>query len=81
MADSLEQRVDWTVEFFRSAVARPEFVGWHYCGLIDGSQLVSRKQERQHSGLIDGYGRPYPGLQEAISECAGDMYRIASGSH
>ena len=81
VADSLEQRVDWTVEFFRSAVARPEFVGWHYCGLIDGSQLVSRKQERQHSGLIDGYGRPYPGLREAISECAGDMYRIASGSH
>ena len=81
VADSLEQRVEWTVEFFRSAFARPEFVGWHYCGLIDGSQLVSRKQERQHSGLIDGYGRPYPGLREAISECAGDMYRIASGSH
>ena len=80
VADSLEQRVEWTVEFFRSAFARPEFVGWHYCGLIDASQLVSRKQGRQHSGLIDGYGRPYPGLLEAISECAGDMYRIASDS-
>ena len=80
VADSLEQRVEWTVEFFRSAFARPEFVGWHYCGLIDASQLVSRKQDRQHSGLIDGHGRPYHGLREAISECAGEMYRIASGS-
>ena len=32
VADSLEQRAEWTAEFFRNAIARPEFVGWHYCG-------------------------------------------------
>ncbi len=79
VADSIEQRADWTVEFFRSAFARPEFVGWHYCGLIDASNLVPRKQDRQHSGLLDGYGKPYPLLKEALAECAGGMYRLAAG--
>ena len=78
VADSIEQRADWTVEFFRSAFARPEFVGWHYCGLIDASNLVPRKQDRQHSGLLDGYGKPYPLLKEALAECAGGMYRLAA---
>ena len=78
VADSLEQRVDWIVEFFRNAFARPEFVGWHYCGLIDASNRVPRKQYRQHSGLLDGYGKPYPLLKEALAECAGGMYQLAN---
>ena len=78
VADNIEQRADWTVEFFRRAFARPEFVGWHYCGLIDASNLVPRKQDRQHSGLLDGYGKPYPLLKEALAECAGGMYRLAA---
>ena len=78
VADSLEERADWTGEFFRSAFARPEFVGWHYCGLIDASNLVPRKRERQHSGLIDGYGEPYPVLKELLAESTVEMYDVAS---
>ena len=78
VADSLDQRAEWTVEFFRNAFARPEFVGWHYCGLIDASNRVPRKQDRQHSGLLDGYGKPYPLLKEALAECAGSMYQLAA---
>ena len=81
VADSLEQRVAWTVEFFRSAFARPEFVGWHYCGLIDASSRVPRKLDRQHSGLLDGYGEPYPLLKDALGECTAEMYQLASSSH
>ena len=77
VADDLAQRRDWTVEFFENAFARPEFVGWHYCGLIDASNQIERKRDRQHSGIIDGFGRPYPLLREAISNCAGNLYRIA----
>jgi len=80
VADNLEQRIDWTAEFFRNAFARPEFVGWHYCGLIDASQNVPRKQARQHSGLVDGFGSPYPGLREAIADCRAEMYEIAAQS-
>ncbi|MEO0413876.1 MAG: hypothetical protein AAF226_02860, partial [Verrucomicrobiota bacterium] len=29
VADSLEQRVEWTDEYFRQAFARPDFIGWH----------------------------------------------------
>lgn len=77
VADNLEQRGEWIDEFFRSAFARPEFVGWHYCGLIDAPNKIPLKQDRQHSGLLTGYGEPYPSLRHVIETCAGEMYEIA----
>ena len=44
----------------------------------DAPNLVPRKQDRQHSGLLDGYGKPYPLLKEALAECAGGMYLLAA---
>lgn len=79
VADNLEMRADWTEEFFRSAFARPDFVGWHYCGLIDASQLVPRKAGRQHSGLLDGWGEPYPALEKVLKTCSSEIYSIAQG--
>lgn len=78
VADNLEQRAEWTDEFFRKAFARPEFVGWHYCGLIDAPALIARKQDRQHSGLIDRYGEPYPELKKVLEACTAEMYEIAT---
>jgi len=78
VADNLKQRAEWTDEFFRRAFARPEFVGWHYCGLIDAPNLIARKQDRQHSGLIDRYGEPYPELKEVLEACTAEMYEIAT---
>ena len=80
VADSLEQRAEWTEEFFRSAFARPEFIGWHYCGLIDGSNRVASKRARQHSGLVDGFGEPYLPIKTALEACTDEMYRIAARS-
>lgn len=77
IADDLAQRAEWTEEFFRKAFARPEFVGWHYCGLIDASLLVPRKWSRQHSGLLDGYGNPYPALEKVLKTCSSEIYSIA----
>ena len=76
VADTLKQRAEWTAEFFLQAFARPDFVGWHYCGLIDATQQVARKQARQHSGLMNGFGDPYPELQKTIRQCADKMYEI-----
>ncbi len=78
VADSLAQRAEWTKSFFHRAFARPDFVGWHYCGLIDASQLVGRKQDRQHSGLMNGHGKPYPELKHVITACSRDLYHIAT---
>ena len=78
VADNIEQRAEWTTEFFQNAFARPEFVGWHYCGLIDASNLVAQKQDRQHSGLLNGYGEPYPELLKVLETCTAEMYEIAT---
>ena len=78
VADDVEQRAEWTAEFFHEAFTRPEFVGWHYCGLIDAPNLILRKQARQHSGLLDGYGEPYPALERAIQSCTDEMYAVAT---
>ncbi len=80
VADNLEERAEWTDEFFRKAFARPEFVGWHYCGLIDAPNLIPRKQGRQHSGLLTGYGEPYPKLEKVIQACSDELYKIGSGA-
>lgn len=77
VADNLAQRVEWTDEFFRNAFARPEFVGWHYCGLINATNLIQRKKGRQHSGLLDSYGEPYPELEKTIQACAVELYQLA----
>lgn len=79
VADNLEMRSEWTEEFFRNAFARPEFVGWHYCGLIDASLLVPRKWSRQHSGLLDGWGEPYPVLEKVLKNSSEEIYSIAQG--
>ena len=80
IADNLTQRAAWTEEFFRKAFARPEFVGWHYCGLIDASNRVPRKQARQHSGLLDGYGTPYLKVQTVLKAAKNELYEIATDS-
>lgn len=52
VTDNPAQCAAWADEFFRKAFAQPDFVGWHYCGVIDASQRVASKQDRQHAGLI-----------------------------
>ncbi|MCF7848329.1 MAG: hypothetical protein K9M45_05715 [Kiritimatiellales bacterium] len=79
VADNLEQRAEWTEEFFRSAFSRPDFVGWHYCGLIDATNENPRKKDRQHSGLLDSYGNPYTRLEKALKACSEQKYAIALG--
>jgi len=78
VADNIIQRADWTEEFFRGAFARPEFVGWHYCGLIDATNQIPTKRGRQHSGLLDGYGEPYPELRKVLKTCSEQIYAIAT---
>jgi hypothetical protein len=78
IADTLEQRAEWTKEYMEKSFARPDYVGWHYCGLIDATMKHPRKQGRQHSGLIDQYGKPYELLQSYIRDFTKNMYQIAS---
>ena len=79
VADSLKQRAEWTSEFFLNAFSRPNFVGWHYCGLIDATQNIPRKQARQHSGVLNEFGEPYPELLRTVKRCSSNMYEIGNG--
>ncbi|MEM6365078.1 MAG: hypothetical protein AAF745_11665, partial [Planctomycetota bacterium] len=78
VADDERQRADWTAEFFRRAFARSEFVGWHYCGLVDLTNNMPNKRGRQHSGLIRETGEPYATTMKTLRHCADEMYQIAS---
>ncbi|MCM8532077.1 MAG: hypothetical protein NE330_13020 [Lentisphaeraceae bacterium] len=77
VADNLAQRAEWTDEFFISAFSRKNFVGWHYCGLIDATNQNPRKQSRQHSGLLDSYGNAYPELQRVMKSRSKQLYSLA----
>ncbi|MEM9160961.1 MAG: hypothetical protein AAGB46_18070 [Verrucomicrobiota bacterium] len=78
VADSLEQRAEWTKEYMEKSFSLPHYVGWHYCGLIDATMKHPRKQARQHSGLVNQYGQPYGLLQKYIKNFTSEMYSIAT---
>ena len=76
IADSAEENAQWTWEFFQQAFARPEFVGWHVCGLIDTPvKLVKKESNRQHSGMFNGYGEVYPELGAIMKKCGESLYQ------
>ena len=79
VADNLSQRAEWVNELF-NIYARPEFIGWHYCGLIDTPNLIPDKQLRQHSGFLDAHGTPYPDLEIVLKKRTKEIYKIASNS-
>jgi len=78
VADDQQQRAEWTREFFERAFARPDFVGWHYCGMIDAPNLIPGKKGRQHGGLLQIDGTPYQPVQKVLRASADKMYRIAT---
>lgn len=79
VADGLKERAGWTAEFFNNAFARSDFVGWHYCGLIDAPNMIPNKKDRQHSGVMNGCGEPYPELRTTLKACADKLYETANG--
>lgn len=76
-ADDQEQRTEWTREFFEKAFARPDFVGWHYCGLIDAPNMMKRKIGRQHAGILEVDGTQYQPINKVLIELADKMYELA----
>jgi len=73
------QRAEWTREFMEQATARPDFVGWHMCGIIDTSHKMPGKEEHQHQGLMDIHGQYYAEMEAAIQDISARLYEIATG--
>lgn len=73
------ERAAWTLEFAESAFARPDFVGWHICGIIDTWKTMPGKAERQHCGLMTPTGEFYPEMGQAVRDLSRRLYQIALG--
>jgi hypothetical protein len=72
------ERAAWLVESCNGCFARPEFIGWHMCGIIDTWKTMPGKEQAQHQGLMTAAGKFYPEMEEAVKRISSDMYQIAS---
>jgi hypothetical protein len=71
------RNVQWFVESVKGCFARPEFIGWHICGIIDSWKTFPPKRRFQHQGLMTVKGAFYPEMEEAVKEISSSMFRIA----
>lgn len=73
------ERAEWVHEFCEGAFARPDFVGWHMCGIINTWKTMPGKAEHQHQGLMTAKGDFYPEMENAIRDISSKLYDIALG--
>ena len=78
-AQDQAERAEWTREFMEKATARPDFVGWHMCGIIDTSKEMPGKEKNQHQGLMTTHGEFYPEMEAAVRDLSDRLYEIAMG--
>ncbi|MFZ5830769.1 MAG: hypothetical protein ACOY3P_11810 [Planctomycetota bacterium] len=73
-----EERARRSLEFARQAFGRPDFVGWNWCGWMDGWNTIPTKEVRQHSGLQTPFGERYEPMLQAFSTLSRELYEIAT---
>ncbi|MFC1560969.1 hypothetical protein ACFL4V_00675, partial [Candidatus Latescibacterota bacterium] len=77
-ASNQAERATWLIECCKGGFARPEFVGWHMCGVIDTWKTMPGKEQYQHQGLMTVTGEFYPEMERAVKEISSKLYTIAS---
>ena len=80
LASDETERAAWMRDFAEHAIARPDFVGWHICGMIDTWKTLADKAERQHSGLKTPTGEFYPETEATLQDVSQRLYEIALGT-
>lgn len=73
------ERAAWLLESCLGCFARPEFIGWHMCGIIDTWKTMPGKEQNQHQGLMTIKGAFYPEMEKGVKEISTEMYHIAAG--
>jgi hypothetical protein len=71
------ERADWLIESCEGCFARPEFIGYHMCGIIDTWKTMPTKEKHQHQGLMTITGEFYPEMENAVKKISSEMYRNA----
>ena len=72
------QRAAWLQESVLTCFSRPEFIGWHMCGIIDTWKTMPSKEKDQHQGIMTVTGEFYPEMEEAVEKISSEMYQIAT---
>ena len=67
-----ETRARRFFDFATRAFARPDFVGWHWCGWVDSWK--EWKPERQHPGLQDPFGHYHEPMPATMSAFGARIY-------
>lgn len=75
-----EERARRFDDFAKNAFARKDFVGWTWCGWIDGWKTQRQQAEKQHGGLQTPWGEYYQPLTDAMGRFAPRIYDIAKGA-
>ena len=70
------ERAQWTREFMENATARPDFVGWHMCGVIETWNTMKGKEGAQHTGIMTPTGEFFPEMESAIQYISKRLYEI-----
>jgi len=63
-------------EVYRAAYARPDFLGWGWCGWMD--QWESAEPIKQHGGLQDAFGNWHQPLADRMAKFGREIYQIAA---
>ncbi|MDG2167646.1 MAG: hypothetical protein P8L44_06935 [Opitutales bacterium] len=70
-----EVAADRMEEVYNKSFARPDFIGWGWCGWMD--QWESAEPVKQHGGLQDAFGNWHQPLADRMAKFGKEMYSIA----
>ena len=74
---SHEERAREFERYARQSLRVPYIVGWIWCGYVDASTELERRN--QHHGLKDAWGKPHEPLCSRVSETYANLYALARG--
>ncbi|MBE0652353.1 MAG: beta-galactosidase [Bacteroidales bacterium] len=72
-----EERASYFLDFATRAFARPDFIGWNWCGWIDAWE--SWRPVQQHCGLQDPFGNYHHPMPKVMSTFGSQLYDYALG--
>lgn len=69
------ERASWLIESCEGCFARPEFIGYHMCGVIDTWKTMPGKETHQHQGIMTVKGEFYPEMEKALKTISSGLYK------
>ena len=75
---SQKERAEMLLKCCENLFSRPEFIGWHICGIIDTWKTMSTKEKNQHQGLMTVKGKYYKEMEIVVKNISKNLYKICS---